>query len=94
MIHCINGLDNHLLYPMQCHLNGVHISEIPKFLAESPCVTTHAIELINLFDATHPLIILLPLSSVTSYFGVYSLSVGKYENEDISKIHLAAEESS
>ena len=23
---CIEGLDNHLLCPMQCHLNGVHIS--------------------------------------------------------------------
>ena len=29
---------------MQCHLNGVHINEVSKFLTESPSETTHAIE--------------------------------------------------
>ena len=29
----IDGLVNHLLCPMQSCLNGVHISEVPKFLA-------------------------------------------------------------
>ena len=29
---------------------------------------------------------------MTSYFDVYSLSVAEYENEEISKIHLTAEE--
>ena len=42
---CINGLDNNLLCPMQCHLNGVHIGKVPKFLAESPSMITHATEL-------------------------------------------------
>ena len=78
---CINGLENHLLCPMQCHLNGVHISEVLKFLAKSSSETTHAIELVNPFDSAHPLIILLQLSSVTSYFDVYSLNVAEYENE-------------
>ena len=77
---------------MQCHLNGVHISEVHKFLSESACVTTYAIELIDSFDAAHPLIILLQLSSVTSYFDVYSPSIAEYENKDIPKIHLTAEE--
>ena len=49
---------------MQCCLNGVHISEVTKFLAESPSVTTHAIELPDPFDAVHLLIIPLQLSSV------------------------------
>ena len=40
---CINGLEYHLLCPMQCCLKGVHISEVPKFLAENFIVTTHAI---------------------------------------------------
>ena len=65
---CIDGLVKHLLCPMQCCLNGVRISEVPKFLAESPSETTHAIELVHPFDATHLLIILLQLSRVTSYF--------------------------
>ena len=89
---CINGLVNHLLCPMQCHLNGVHISEVPEISAETPSETTHAIDLVNPFYATHPLIIQLQLSSVTSYFDVYSPSITEYENDDILKIHLTAEE--
>ena len=90
---CINGLVKHLLCPMQCCLNGVYIGKISKFLAETPSETTNAIELVHPFDATHPLIIPLPLSSVPSYFDVYSPSIADYENKDIPKIHLTAEES-
>ena len=74
---CIDGLNNHLLYLMQCCLNGVHISEVPIFLAESPSVTTHAIELTDLFDAAHPIIISFQLSGVTSFFDVYSQCVAE-----------------
>ena len=42
---CIDCFINHLLCPMQCHLNGMQISEVPKFLAENPSGTNHAIEL-------------------------------------------------
>ena len=54
-------------------------------------MTTHFVELTDPFDATHLLIILLQLSSVTSYFDVYSPIIKEYENEDIPKIHLTAE---
>ena len=77
---------------MQHFLNGVHISQVPKFLAETPNETTHAIELVHPFNATHPLIILPQLSSFTSYFDVYSPSIADYEDEDIPKIHLTVEE--
>ena len=90
---CIDGLVNHLLCPMQCLLNGVQISEVPKFLAENQSKTTHAIELDDPFDATHPLIIPLQLGRVTSYFGVYTPSVTEYEKDDIPKIHLTVEDS-
>ena len=70
----------------------MHISEVPTFLAESPSVTTHAIELIDPFSITHPLIISLQLSGVTSYFDVHSPIIAEYKNEDILKIHLTAEE--
>ena len=89
---CIDGLVNHLLCPMQCHLDGVQISEVPTFLAENPNKTTHAIELVDPFNAAHPLIILIQLSRVTSYIDVYSPGVKKYENDDIPKIHFTAEE--
>ena len=88
----IDGLVNHFLCPMQCHLNGVQINEVPKFLVETPSETTHAIELVDPFDTSHLLIILLQLRSVTSYFDVFSPSIADYENEDIPKIHLTAEE--
>ena len=78
---------------MQCCLNGVQISEAPKFLAENQNETTHTIELVYPFDAAFPLIILLQLSRVTRYLNVYSPSVMEYENDDIHKIHLTAEES-
>ena len=54
---CIDGLVNHRLCPMHCHLNGVQINEALKFLAETPSETTHAIELVQPFDAAHLLII-------------------------------------
>ena len=62
---------------MQHRLNGVQISEVPKFLGETLSETTHAIELVDPFNATHPLIILLQLSWVTSYFDVYTPSVAE-----------------
>ena len=61
----IDQLVHHLLCNMQCHLNGVHISEVPKFLAETPSERTHAEELVNSFNAAHPLIIQLQLSGIT-----------------------------
>ena len=66
---CTDSLDNHLLFPMKCHLIGVHIKVAPKSQL-SPSVTTHAIEFVNPFDAAHLLIILLQLSVVTSFFHV------------------------
>ena len=52
----------------------------------------HAIQLTDRFNTAHPLIILLQLSRVTSYFDVYSLNTAEYENKEIPKIHLTADE--
>ena len=88
---CIDGLDNHLLCPMQCCLNGAY-QQSPKFLVESSSETTHAIELVDPFNAAKPLMILLQLHGMTSYFDVCSPSIAEYEDEDIPKIHLTSEE--
>ena len=77
---------------MQCHLNGVHICEVPKFLAENPTEATYAIKLVDPFDPVHPLRFPNKLSGVTSYFDVYYPSVTEYENDDIPNIHLNVEE--
>ena len=68
---------------MQSCLNGVHISEVSKILAESPRETTHRFQILDLFDASHQLITPLQLSSVIGYFDMYSQSTAEYENEEI-----------
>ena len=55
-------------------------------------MTTCAIELTDPFNTAHPLIILLWLSRVTSYFDVYSPSIAESGNKDIPIIYLTAEE--
>ena len=77
---------------MQCLLNEVKISEVPMFLLEIPNKTTHTIELVDPFNITHPLIILLQLSCVTSYFYVFAPSIAEYEDKNFPKIHFTAEE--
>ena len=51
----ISGEEHHLLCPMQCCLNGVHVNEDPKFLADSFSMTIHAIQLTGPFITAHPL---------------------------------------
>ena len=80
------------LFPMQHCLNGVHINEVPKFLAESHIVTIPTLELTDPFDAAHSLIIPLQLSRVSSSFDQCSPNIAEYENEEIAKINLTAEE--
>ena len=46
----------------------------------------------DFFDIAHWLIILLQLCTMTSYFYVYSPNVTEYENQDIPKMYLTAEE--
>ena len=70
----------------------MQISGVPKFFAETAKETTHATELVDPFNAAHPLIIWLQLSGVTSYVDVYSPSIAEYKDENIPKIRLAAEE--
>ena len=79
---CIDGLVNHLLRPMQ------------HCLTKTPSEITHAIELVDPFNATNLSIILLQLRIVTSYFDVYCPSFADYQNDGIPKIHLTEEEPS
>ena len=58
----ISGLEDHLLCPMQCHLNGMHTREVTTFLTERPNVATHSIHSLDPFDTAHPPIIPLRLS--------------------------------
>ena len=51
----------------------VWISVIPRFLADSLIETAHEIQLVDPSNAANPLIILLQLSGITSYFDACSL---------------------
>ena len=86
----MSGLSKHLLCPMQCHLNGVPISEVPSswLIAQ----VTHAIIVIDPLDVAHLLITTLQLYGVTSYFNVHSSNIAEYENEEIPEIHLTEDE--
>ena len=70
----------------------MQINEVPKFLAGTTSETTHTLELVNPFNTAHPFIILLQLSGVSSFFDAYSSNMAEYMNDDISMIHLTAEE--
>ena len=63
----IKGLNHNLLCSMQCCLNGVLIDVVPTFLVPIPSEIMHAIQIINPFDAIHPIIIPLKMNRVTSY---------------------------
>ena len=71
---------------MHFHLNGVQISEVPKFLADSPSEITHDIQLVIPLNGAHPLILHLQLHGVTSYFDVLSPSIAEHLNEKILMI--------
>ena len=87
----MKGLDHHLLCLMQCHVNGVLMDEVPKFLAPIPIETMHAIQSKIPFDATCLFIIPLKLNGETSYFEVRTPTQEEYEDQNILKIELMME---
>ena len=80
------GLDHVLLCPMQCCLNGARIDELPKFLADSPSIENHAIQLTDPYDDAHPLLIPLKVHGVTSYFMASKPTIEEYENQELTHI--------
>ena len=87
----VKWLDHHLLFLIQCYVNGVLINEVPKFLTPIPSDTMHTIQIENPFDATHPIIIPLKVNGVTSYFELRKLTPEEYKKQNIPKIELMAE---
>ena len=87
----IPEMEHCLLCPMQCRLNGVEISEIPKYLATDPNDSTHSITLTDTADAAHTLTIPLRLHGVVSYFDYTKPTVEEFEDENIDRFELTAE---
>ena len=84
-------LNHHPLCPMQCHMNGVLINKVPKFLAPVLSETVHTIQIENTFNAIHPIIFSFTVNGVTSYFDMRNPTWEEYEDQDILKIKLMAE---
>ena len=84
-------LQNHLLCPMQCRMNGVKINELPKFLAETPDKTTHALQVVDPLSES-PLYIPMSLFGITSYFPVQKPTIEEWEDKTCPQIELTAEE--
>jgi hypothetical protein len=83
----IDIMDNDLLCPMQCRLNGVSINGIPKFLVDNPTNVTHQEQ----NNDAHPTIIPLALDGVTSYFLVTKPTQEEVEDKSILRLDLTAE---
>ena len=84
-IQC-HSMENYLLCPMQCHVNGVVINDTPKFCVHNPDDLAHAIEVDDSMDPDATLYIPLLLRGVISCFNVRCPSTDKFEDEDIPKI--------
>lgn len=81
-------MDNHLICPMQCCINGVVINDTPKFCVRNPDDLVHAIEFDDPIDPDATLHILLLLCSAISCFNVRCPNRDKFEDEDIPKINM------
>eukprot|EP01082_Thalassiosira_pseudonana_P006752 g14855.t1 g14855 contig21:21911-22585(-) len=86
-------MDNNLLCPMQCRLNGVTVNEIPKFLVDNPTNVTHSLvfPMQEQDDDAQPTIIPLALDGVTSYFLVTKPTQEDVEDESMLHLDLTAE---
>ena len=76
-IHCPR-FTSPLMCPMQSRMAGVRINELSKLLSEDPDENTHAIIVNDLLNLNEPLIILLALKGVTSYFLFRKPKVSEY----------------
>lgn len=68
-------MTNHLLSPMQMHMNELTVNETPKFLSEKPDRKTHAI-------IVDDLLVPLEINGVISYFPVREPTADELESCD------------
>jgi hypothetical protein len=75
-------MDNHLICPMQCRVNGVEINDTPKIFVKHPTEHSHAIVVNDPLAPDISLVIPLQLEGVTSVFLVRNPSCQEYENSE------------
>ena len=89
-IYC-RTMNNHLICPMQCRVNGVVINDTPKMCVPNPDDSTHSIEVADPLDPDATLNIPLILKGVTSCFGVRRPTTVEFEDDDIPKLDMTYE---
>jgi hypothetical protein len=89
-IYCCQ-MDNHLICPMQCRVNGVVINDTPKMCILNPDNSTHSIKVTDPLDLDTILHIPLILRGVTSCFCVRKPSTAEFEDDDIPKLDMMYE---
>ncbi len=80
----IPSVKNILLCPMQRHLHGISVNDVPKFFLKSPTVSGHMVTILSDDDAS-PLLILFMLQGVISYFPVQAATLSEYDSDVIPK---------
>ncbi len=78
-------MENHLICPMQCRMNGVVINDTPKMCVPNPDDSTHSIEVTDPLDPDVMLHIPLMLRGATSCFCV------RKTDDDIPKLDMSYE---
>ena len=68
---CIQGLDHHLLSPMQCHVADVEINDCPRFLIANPSEDSHRIISHDEYGAR--VVLPLVIQGVTSALNVHQI---------------------
>jgi len=89
-IYC-RQMDNHLICPMQCRVNGVVINDTPKMCIPNLDDSTHSIAVADPLDQDASLHIPLILKGVTSCFCVRRPTTIEFEDEDIPKLDMTYE---
>jgi hypothetical protein len=84
-------MENHLVCPMQCRVNGVVVYDTPKIFVEHPTDQTHAIVVSDLMDPKNTKIIPLELSGVTSRFSVRTPTLQEFEDGNNPHIIMTGE---
>ncbi len=89
-IYC-RQMDNHLICPMQCRVNGVVINDTPKMCVPNPDDSTHSSTVADPLDQDATLHIPLILKGVTSCFCVRRPTTIEFEGEYIPKLDMTYE---
>ena len=89
-IYC-RQMENHLICPMQCRVNGAVINDTPKMCVPKPDKSTHFIEVTDPLDTDIMLHIPLMLRGATSCFCVRKPSTAEFADDDIPKLDMTYE---